>query len=79
MELVPVVVTSGTLCLPKPMRGARGAWWLRHPSGGFHQFSARQPGHRPLRCELRLPQGRYTLGVGELRVHVEVRAADVAA
>jgi hypothetical protein len=77
MNLITATVTSSGHCLAKPVRGPRGAWWLRHPSGVFHTLRRRAPGHRPFSAQVCLPEGRYLLGVGEIRivVHVTERGA----
>jgi hypothetical protein len=78
MNLIATTVTSSGLCLKKPLRGARGRWWLRHPSGAFHYLARRAPGHRPFSAEVRLPEGRYVLGAGEIRIVVEVTVRGAA-
>ena len=74
MNLITATVTSSDVCLKKPLRGARGSWWLQHPSGAFHHLRGRSPGHRPFTAEVCLPEGRYVLGAGEIRIVVEVTA-----
>jgi hypothetical protein len=72
--MIPIatVITSSGQCLSKPIRGPRGSWWLRHPSGAFHLLSRRCPGHQPFSEQVRLPEGRYVLGVGGIRIVVDV-------
>ena len=72
MTPIETVITSSGLCLPRPVRGPSGAWWLRHPSGAFHNLRGRCPGHKPFSAQVRLPEGQYVLGVGELRIAVRV-------
>jgi len=73
-SMIPIstTITSGGHCLVKPIRGPRGSWWLRHASGTFHLLRRRCPGHQPFREQVRLPEGQYVLGVGELRFVVDV-------
>ncbi|HWZ89125.1 MAG TPA: hypothetical protein VNW92_09755, partial [Polyangiaceae bacterium] len=72
MTPIATVITSSGLCLPRPVRGPRGSWWLRHPSGAFHALRRRCPGHQPFEEQVRLPVGQYVLGVGEIRIAVLV-------
>jgi hypothetical protein len=72
MTPIATVITSAGLCLPKPIRGPRGSWWLRHASGAFHALRRRCPGHQPFSEQVRLPEGQYVLGVGEIRIAVHV-------
>jgi hypothetical protein len=74
MIAITTVMTSEGRCLPKPLRGPQGRWWLRHASGVFHYLARTHPGHRPFSEQVSLPAGRYTLGVGDLRLAVEVSA-----
>ncbi len=72
MTPIETVITSSGLCLPRPVRGPRGSWWLRHPSGAFHNLRQRHAGNQPFRAQVRLPEGQYVLGVGEIRIAVDV-------
>jgi len=74
MTPIATVITSAGQCLAKPVRGPRGSWWLRHASGAFHNLQRRWPGHEPFSAQVRLPAGRYVLGVGEIRINVQVSA-----
>jgi hypothetical protein len=78
--MIPIstVITSSGQCLAKPIRGPRGSWWMRHPSGAFHALRRRCPGHRPFKEQVCLPEGRYVLGVGEIRIVVEVTPLDTS-
>ena len=75
MTPISTTITSGGHCLVKPIRGPRGSWWLRHASGTFHLLRRRCPGHQPFCEQVRLPEGQYVLGVGELRFVVNVTSA----
>ena len=79
MTPIETVITSSGLCLPRPVRGPSGAWWLRHPSGAFHNLRGRCPGHKPFSAQVRLPEGQYVLGVGEIRIAVDVTAVGTSA
>jgi hypothetical protein len=72
--MIPIetVITSAGQCLPKPVRGPHGRWWLRHPSGAFHNLRRHHAGNQPFRAQVRLPEGQYVLGVGEIRIAVSV-------
>jgi hypothetical protein len=72
MTPIATVITSSGQCLARPIRGSLGSWWLRHPSGAFHALRHRCPGHQPFSEQVRLPEGRYLLGVGEIRIVVDV-------
>jgi hypothetical protein len=72
MTPISTVITSSGQCLATPIRGPRGSWWLRHPSGAFHNLRRRCPGHQPFSAQVRLPEGQYVLGVGEIRIAVNV-------
>jgi len=72
MTPIETVITSSGLCLPKAVRGPSGSWWLRHPTGAFHNLRGRCPGHQPFSAQVRLPEGQYVLGVGEIRIAVRV-------
>jgi hypothetical protein len=73
MTPIETVITSSGLCLARPARGPQGRWWLRHPSGAFHNLR-RSPGHQPFKAQVRLPEGNYLLGVGDIRIAVHVTA-----
>jgi hypothetical protein len=72
MTPIETVITSSGQCLATPVRGPSGSWWLRHPSGAFHNLRHRCPGHQPFSAQVRLPEGQYVLGVGEIRIAVRV-------
>ena len=74
MTPIATVITSAGQCLTKAVRGPGGSWWLRHPSGAFHNLRRRCPGHQPFSEQVRLPEGQYLLGVGEIRIAVHVTA-----
>ena len=74
MTPISTIVTSAGQCLERPLRGPRGSWWLRHASGTFHLLRRRLPGHRPFNERVCLPEGRYLLGVGDIRLIVQVTA-----
>ncbi|MEO7032872.1 MAG: hypothetical protein ABI548_03490 [Polyangiaceae bacterium] len=72
MTPIAATITSAGECLPKPISGPRGRWWLKHSSGAFHALRRRCPGHKPFSEQVRIPEGRYVLGVGEIRIAVHV-------
>jgi len=72
MTPIDTVITSSGQCLPKAVGGPCGRWWLRHPSGAFHNLRRRYAGNRPFSAQVRLPEGQYILGVGEIRIAVRV-------
>jgi hypothetical protein len=69
---IETVITSSGECLSKPVRGPGGRWWLRHASGAFHNLRRRYAGNLPFSAQVRLPEGQYLLGVGEIRIAVRV-------
>lgn len=56
-------------------RSGRAWWWLREARGGFVPIVLPR-GYEPLDCVIRLPPGRYVLGVGrdvrQIRMKFEV-------
>ena len=72
MTPIETVITSSGLCLPRPIRGPRGVVVAASPSGAFHNLRGRCPGHKPFSAQVRLPEGQYVLGVGEIRIAVHV-------
>jgi hypothetical protein len=72
MTPIATVITSSGLCLPKAVRDPRGYWWLRHPSGAFHNLRWRHAGNEPFSEQVRLPEGQHVLGVGEIRIAIRV-------